>query len=178
MSASQEQTGHDVRHVVLVGAMGVGKTTLGRALASRLEVPFFDSDTEIESAGGRTGAEIAREDGVPALHEVELGVFVEMTGCARPAVIAPAASVVDQDEGRRLLDAHFTVWLRVPPEVATERRGAGSHRRPIDVGERQARDESRRRWLEKLADLEVDNTRPLEIVVDEVVAGIGHVLGT
>jgi len=160
------------RHVVLVGAMGVGKTTLGAALATRLGYSLLDSDLEIESKHGRTGAEIADESGVPALHDIELAVFAEMADCVEPAVIAPAASVVDRDEGRRLLDEHIAVWVRVPPGVAEERRNTGSHRRSIDAEEQEMRDESRRRWLEHLADIEVDNTRPVGVVVEEITAEV------
>lgn len=177
MSAREETTGHDVRHVVLVGAMGVGKTTLGTALASRLGMGFLDSDVEIESCHGRTGAVIARDDGVPALHEIELAVFTEMASSGESTVIAPAASVADTDEGRRLLDEHITVWIHVPPEVARERRDSGNHRRPVDFAEQQTRDESRRRWLENLADFEVDNNRALELVIEEVVAKVTERLG-
>ena len=152
--------------------MGVGKTTLGTALATRLGLSFFDSDSEIESQQGRTAAEIARTEGVPALHQLELDVFVDMARSVESAVIAPAASVVDRDEGRRLLEEQFTIWLQVPPEVAGERRDAGSHRRPIHAEERRTRDESRRMWLENLADMEVDNNRPLDVVVEEVAAEV------
>lgn len=152
--------------------MGVGKTTLGAAVAVRLDRPFLDSDGEIESKYGRTGAEIAAQDGVPALHEIELEVFVDMAGSVEPAVIASAASVVDSSEGRRLIDEHFTIWVEVPPHVADDRRATGAHRRPMDTEEQRRRDESRSGWLEDLADMEVDNTRPLEIVVENVIAGI------
>jgi shikimate kinase len=174
----EEMTGQTRRHVVLVGAMGVGKTTLGAALATRLGVSFLDSDTEIESKHGHTGAEIASEDGVPALHDIELAVFAEMADRVEPAVIAPAASVVDRDEGRRLLDEHIAVWVRVPSAVAEERRSTSSHRRAIDAEEQQMRDESRRRWLENLADVEVDNTRSLEMVVEEIAAEVTKRLAT
>ena len=178
MGAPREvQDGHAVRHVVLVGPMGAGKTTLGQALAARLEMPFLDSDTELGSKYGRTGADIARDSGVPALHDIEVEVFIDMAGSEQQVVIAPAASVVDRDEGRRLLDEHFAVWIQVPPEVARTRRATGSHRRPIDTEEQQTRDESRRRWLESLADLEVDNTGPLDVVVAQIVEELRQSLG-
>lgn len=154
--------------------MGVGKTTLGKDLARRLGLLFLDSDTQIESEHGRTGADIAREGGVPSLHEKELAIFIEMAGSVERAVIAPAASVVDSDQGRRLLDEHFTVWIQVPAEVARERRDSSPHRRPIGTEEQQRRDEGRRRWLENLADVEVDNTRPVDVVIEELMAAVGQ----
>lgn len=49
--------------VVMVGMMGAGKTAIGRALAHALDVPFVDSDAEIEAAAQRTIAEIFERDG-------------------------------------------------------------------------------------------------------------------
>ena len=51
--------------VVLVGMMGAGKTAVGKALATRLKVPFLDSDAEIERAAARTIPEIFARDGEP-----------------------------------------------------------------------------------------------------------------
>ena len=63
------------RHIVLIGPMGVGKTTLGRLLADQLSLEFRDSDVWIESMAGRTGAEIAEADGIAELHRLELLAF-------------------------------------------------------------------------------------------------------
>src|SRR5436190_23219255 len=51
------------RTIVLVGLMGAGKTNIGRRLAARLDLPFFDSDCEIEAAAGETIEEIFRNRG-------------------------------------------------------------------------------------------------------------------
>ncbi|PVA12087.1 shikimate kinase [Pelagivirga sediminicola] len=62
-SVANAGTGKLKKTVVLVGMMGAGKTAVGRALASRLSVPFLDSDAEIESAAAMTIAEIFARDG-------------------------------------------------------------------------------------------------------------------
>lgn len=64
-------------HLVIVGAMGVGKTSVGRLLAERLGLPFLDSDVILEAWTGETGAEIAERDGVGRLHVLELEVFLD-----------------------------------------------------------------------------------------------------
>jgi shikimate kinase len=51
------------RSIVLVGMMGVGKSTIGRRLAARLQLPFVDADTEIEAAAGMTIPEIFERHG-------------------------------------------------------------------------------------------------------------------
>lgn len=95
-------------HIIVTGAMGVGKTTVGRLLATELGIPFADSDLVIEERMGRTGEMIASRQGVAHLHELELGVFLEMCREDAPTVIAPAASVVDDPSGRGALEANFT----------------------------------------------------------------------
>jgi len=61
--------------VVMVGMMGAGKTAVGRALAARLNVPFLDSDAEIEAAANMTIPEIFERDGEPFFRDKETRVI-------------------------------------------------------------------------------------------------------
>jgi shikimate kinase len=124
------------RHIVLAGAMGVGKTTVGRLLADELGLPFHDSDECLEARGYGSGTEIAAREGVARLHELELEVFLLLCDMPRPAVLAPAASVVDDEPGRRALADNFTVWLTAPGDVIAQRQAEGTHRRTISAEER------------------------------------------
>lgn len=158
-------------HVVLVGEMGVGKTTVGVALARRLGRVFLDSDDHIESQTGKTGATIAEEGGVEALHDLELEALLEMCEEVRPAVIAPAASIVDRKDGRRVLAANFTIWLRASSEVRDRRRGLGTdeHRRTTDSDERAVLAGRRAPRYRAVADLVVDtSTASVADVVSEI----------
>lgn len=131
-------------HVILIGPMGVGKTSVGRELARLLDRPFLDSDAEVERSSNETAAHIAAAEGVEALHSVELDVFTDMLACPKPAVIAAAASVVDSGGGRELMASCITVALTASPEVLARRARGGSHRRPLaaaeldDLGRRRA----------------------------------------
>ena len=62
---------HRRRHVVLVGMMGSGKTTVGRRVAARLDRPFLDADDELERRSGRTVREWFAEDGEAAFRDAE-----------------------------------------------------------------------------------------------------------
>ncbi|HEY4752428.1 MAG TPA: shikimate kinase, partial [Candidatus Limnocylindrales bacterium] len=73
---------HDVRHVVLLGTMGSGKTTVGRLLAERLGRPLRDSDPEIEAATGYTAREIRDRDGPDALHDLEARLLLSTLALA------------------------------------------------------------------------------------------------
>jgi shikimate kinase len=144
------------RHVVIIGEMGVGKTTVGSAVAKLLARPFHDSDARLEADTGRSGAQIAAEDGVDALHDMELSVLLELLADETPAVIAPAASVVDVEEGRDALDSHHVVWLVASADAVASRRREGDHRRPLRPGERERLWEQRSQRFLDLADITVD----------------------
>ena len=113
------------RHVALVGFMGAGKTTLGQALAARLDRPFYDVDREVEEAHGSIWTLFA-EQGEEAFRQIEAD-FVR-TVCARrePAVVAVGGGAV---ETRGLLEScgAFTVLLDVDVDEAW-RRVQGSER--------------------------------------------------
>src|SRR5215813_14297467 len=66
------------RTIVLVGLMGAGKTNIGRRLAARLNLPFFDSDSEIEAAAGETIEEIFRNRGEAVFRDGERRVIARL----------------------------------------------------------------------------------------------------
>ena len=76
------------RHVVLVGLMGSGKTTVGRRLASRLDRHFVDADAAIEEITDRTIAEIFEDDGEQGFRDLEADTFEELLEHHEPCVIA------------------------------------------------------------------------------------------
>lgn len=118
-------------HLVLVGPMGVGKTTVGRILAARLGLRLRDSDLDLR-ARDRSGREIAQEQGVPALHQWEASHLLDALADPEPAVVAAAASVVEDGRVVAALQGEpFVVWLWAPPETLVRRLGQGDHRRDL-----------------------------------------------
>lgn len=146
------------RHIVLLGAMGVDKTTLGRALADQLRSPFLDSDEALASGTGLTGFEIAGTNGVASLHRLEQVILEEGLSGSTSTVVAAAASVVDTESGRDLIAEHFCVWVTADAEIVMKRRLSGRHRRRIGPEEAE-RVEARNRLFEETADLVVDSGR-------------------
>ena len=122
------------RHLVLVGMMGSGKTTVGRALAGRLHRPFLDSDALIETAEGRTVRDIFEADGEEAFRAVESRVLREALASEQIAVIAAAGGVVLREENRAALRAAGArvVWLRADPSTLLDRVKGGAHRPLLD----------------------------------------------
>jgi len=122
------------RHVVLVGAMGVGKTTVGRRLARELQRPFADADEQLELRAGRTIPAIFRDDGEQAFRRLESEVLVDLLGGPHPLVVAAGGGVVTRPENRALLGRRaFVVWLRASPGFLAAR--ADPTHRPLLAGD-------------------------------------------
>ncbi|HLF60943.1 MAG TPA: shikimate kinase [Acidimicrobiia bacterium] len=118
-------------HVVIVGSMASGKTTVGRGIAERLGLAFVDSDDQIRDLTGADGARIAATDGVEALHRLELEVFWKALQSPQPTVITAAASVIEDEAVRDALRRVRCVWVDASEETLRGRRSSSSHRREI-----------------------------------------------
>lgn len=120
-----------VKHVVLVGLPGVGKTTVGRAVARRLRRHFIDLDAHIERSFGKSVSRIFGEDGEAVFRAAEAEASAEVAGLA-PSVIAPGGGwVLNSSATAHLLDAGHIIYLRVTPDAAICRMGRGIVRRPL-----------------------------------------------
>ena len=88
------------RPIALVGLMGVGKTTVGRRLAKKLDRAFFDSDEEIEHASGRTVAGYFRDHGEEAFREGERRVIERLLD-GKPIILATGGGAFIPKETRK-----------------------------------------------------------------------------
>jgi shikimate kinase len=112
---------HAGRPIVLVGLMGVGKSTVGRRLAVRLRLPFVDADHEIEAAAGMTVAEIFDRFGEPYFRDGERRVIARLMD-GTPKVIATGGGAFVNEETRGLILSQSTaIWLNAHPDVLAER---------------------------------------------------------
>lgn len=120
-------------HVVLLGLMGVGKTTVGRALATRLGRPLRDSDADIRAATGRSARQIDQERGTAELHRIEAEHLIGALGSGTPSVICAAASAIDDAECRAALaeSGLILVWLRAEPASIAGWSRPDGHRRDL-----------------------------------------------
>ena len=109
------------RLVVLVGMMGAGKSTIGRRLAARLNLPFVDANTEIEAAAGMTIPEIFEVHGEPHFRDGEARVIARLLD-AGPAVLATGGgSFMREETRRRIGEKAVSIWLKADPEVIMRR---------------------------------------------------------
>jgi len=111
------------RPIVLVGMMGVGKSTIGRKLATILHLPFIDADEEIEKAAQMSVSEIFAKFGEPYFRDGERRVIARMVS-ERPSIIATGGGAFVNDETRGLiLDKAVAVWLDCDTDTLVERVG-------------------------------------------------------
>ncbi len=122
------------QHLVLVGMMAVGKTTVARAAAERLGRPLFDSDVMIEQRTGRTVREIFADEGEVVFRTLESEMLNIALANEEPAVIAAAGGVVLSADNRAALNAAtaHVVWLCGDPSTLLERIQAHDHRPLLD----------------------------------------------
>ncbi|MGI9481019.1 MAG: shikimate kinase [Hyphomicrobiales bacterium] len=109
------------RSIVLVGLMGAGKTTVGRRLAARLDLPFNDADAEIERAAGKTIPEIFADYGEEEFRAGEKRVIARILQSG-PQVLATGGGAFMDAETRAIIgEAGISVWLKADTALLLKR---------------------------------------------------------
>ena len=112
----------------IVGFMGVGKSTVGRGVAKRLGVPFYDLDEEIEQDIGKKIHEIFAAVGEGSFRAIETERLREIVK-REPGVIATGGGTFTRAENRGIIGSSgVSVWLDAPTELVIERGARGQHR--------------------------------------------------
>jgi len=114
--------GLGTRVLVLVGMMGAGKSSIGRRIANKLNLPFVDADAEIEAAhAGLTIPEIFTRYGEPYFRDGEVRVIARLLD-GGPGVLATGGGAFMREETRqRIRDKGISMWLRADPDVIMRR---------------------------------------------------------
>ena len=164
------------RSVVLVGMMGAGKSTIGRRLAARLGLPFFDADVEIEAAAGMSIPDIFETRGEPDFREGEARVIARLLDSG-PAVIAPGGGALMRRETRdRIRDKAVSIWLKADVDIIMRRVKRRSDRPLLRTADPEAtvgRLLSEREPIYQQADLTVwSRDVPHDKIVDECVEAL------
>ena len=153
--------------VVLVGPMGVGKSTVGQLLAERLGVGYRDTDDDIVAEQGRTIAEIFVDEGEPAFRAIEKAAVRRALAEHDGVLALGGGSILDADT-RALLAGQQVVYLSMDVEEAVKRTGLNAARPLLAVNPRkQWRElmEARRHLYESIATAVVatDGRSPEEV---------------
>ena len=123
MSEKQQQKPHYrlKKTVVMVGMMGAGKTAVGRALALALDVPFLDSDAEIESAANMSVQEIFSRDGEPFFRDKEAQVIERLLESQRGILSTGGGAFLAERNRQAISDKGVSVWLNAALPVLWQR---------------------------------------------------------
>jgi shikimate kinase len=133
------------RPLVLVGLMGVGKSTVGRRLARRLGLPFVDSDAAIEDASGYPAAEVFERYGEEDFRDGERRLVARLVQGDVRVIATGGGAYVDARTRELLNQRAITIWLDAPIDVLAERTGRRDTRAQLRNGDRKA-------TLQRLAD--------------------------
>jgi shikimate kinase len=126
------------RRFFLIGFMGAGKTSVGRDLAKRLKIPFYDLDELIEKRLGKPIGEIFKEDGESVFRTAETRMLEEIAA-SDPGVVATGGGAFTRPENREIIHSSgVSIWLDAPTELILERGGRGAHR-PLWAGAEKAK---------------------------------------
>jgi shikimate kinase len=153
--------------VVLVGPMGVGKSTVGQLLAERLGVGYRDTDDDIVAVEGRSIAEIFVDEGEPVFRAIEKRAVRQALAEHKGVLALGGGSILDADT-RELLAGQQVVYLSMDVEEAVKRTGLNAARPLLAVNPRkQWRElmEARRHLYESIATAVVatDGRTPEEV---------------
>lgn len=100
------------RSIVLIGLMGVGKTTVGRRLSKALGLKFRDADEEVERAAGRTVAEIFKDFGEAAFRDGERKVIARLLEEPPMVLALGGGAFVDPETRAQVLEKATSIWLQ------------------------------------------------------------------
>lgn len=124
-----------INNVVLVGLSGSGKSTVGRYLANRLNLPLYDTDAIIEAEAGRSAADIFASEGEAAFRLRESAVLTAVLAKS-PAVIATGGGIVTvPDNAARIRTHAFVVWLDATTSAILTRIAGHRQPRPLLQGD-------------------------------------------
>lgn len=162
-----------MEHVWLIGMMGSGKTSVGRVLADRLELPFYDTDATVEANAGMAIREIFERFGEPRFRELETKAVQAIASQDDGIVSTGGGAVVDSSNVDAMRASGRTVLLDVDIDTLLARVGAASDRPMVsDDPELRLRDLAavRESSYRHAADVIVDGVGSIDAVARRVEA--------
>jgi shikimate kinase len=164
-------------NIVLIGYRGTGKSAVGRLLADRLDLAFYDADELVENRGGQSIQEMVAAKGWEFFREREKDVIRELSGIDEAVIATGGGAVLDPENVRLLKQKGRLIWLDADAQTVITRMQADTNneqRRPSLTGSKPA-DETfavmaaRAPFYREAADLCVDTSgKSLDEIVDEI----------
>jgi shikimate kinase len=167
--------------IVLIGYRCTGKTAVGKRIAERLGLPFYDTDELIQGQSGKTVREIVDEGGWDAFRAAEKAIVKQLPFLGDVVIAAGGGAVMDAENKEILRRTGICIWLIADERTIVERmqndQASAAQRPPLsdDGLERETAEilEARRPIYQEVADCIVDTTgKGIDAVVDEVSAAV------
>jgi len=159
--------------IVLIGMMGAGKTTIARRLAEKLDLPFVDSDHEIEREEGRSVADIFTSSGELYFREKEKNKIAALLKQPPQIISVGGGAITIPETAERIFTRALCVWIDVPIEILAQRTEHGNTARPLLAGKNvqqalKERMEERREIYER-APIRIDGAAPISKVTEAAI---------
>ena len=109
------------KSIVMIGLMGAGKTTAGRRLAQRLELPFVDADHEIERAAGMSVSDIFAQHGESYFRDGERKVIARLLSNGPQVLATGGGAFMDAETRENIADTGLSLWLKCSHKLLMKR---------------------------------------------------------
>ncbi len=110
-----------MKHIILIGFMGSGKSTYGKLIANKLGYTFVDTDTYIERREGRSISDIFTDDGEEYFRNLETEALKELMQVNKPQVLSLGGGTPLRECNRELMKGGYSIFLKITAEEAYER---------------------------------------------------------
>ena len=166
------------KNIVLIGYRCTGKTAVGKKLAERLKMPFYDTDDLIQKEAGMTIQELVDKKGWPSFREKEKDVIKRLSALTGSIIATGGGAIRDKDNAANLKRNGMIVWLTADVETIIARMGIdplSSGQRPSLTGGTPAEEvadvlQERLPDYQRLADISIDtSTIGIDTVVNRII---------
>jgi shikimate kinase len=164
--------------LVLIGLMGAGKSSVGKRLATTLDIPFSDADQEIEKAAGKSISEIFEEDGEAFFRDGERRVIARLLGEGGKVLATGGGAFMNEETRRHIAECGISVWLKADLDILMNRVSRRDTRpllkTPDPRGVMKALIDERYP-VYALADITIESRDVAhEVIVDEIIDAVGR----
>ncbi len=162
-------------HLILIGIMGCGKTTIGKELHRTMNLPFLDTDVAIEQEQQTSIPHIFATYGEDQFRDMETNLLQQhLVSSTSPMIVSTGGGIIIRPENRRLLHAiGFVVWLYATPDILFQRIARCTNRPLLQTPNplQKLRDlvEERSPWYRETAHMAIDTS---DLTIHEIVSGI------
>ncbi len=147
------------RYIILVGLMGAGKSNLGKRIANATNLPFKDSDHEIEIAADASISEIFEKFGETYFRDGERRVIARLLGGEQAVIATGGGAYMDENIRSMAREKAISVWLRADIDLLVNRTSRRTHRPLLNTG-------NPRQILQNLMDLRYPIYELADVIVD------------